>query len=53
VAVAPLWVVGLVGDFVWLAGAIPEERFDRVLLQTRLERLYGRWNGYALSALLR
>jgi membrane protease YdiL (CAAX protease family) len=48
----PLWVVGIVGLYVLLAGAVAEEYFYRVLLQTRLERLTGRWNGIALSAVL-
>jgi membrane protease YdiL (CAAX protease family) len=51
-SIVPLWVVGIVGVFVLLAGAIPEEYFYRALLQTHLERLYGRWNGIALSAVL-
>jgi membrane protease YdiL (CAAX protease family) len=50
--IVPVWVVGIVGLYVLLAGAIGEEYFYRVLLQTRLERLSGRWNGIALSAVL-
>jgi membrane protease YdiL (CAAX protease family) len=50
--IAPLWVIGAVAVYVLLAGAIAEEYFYRVLLQTRLERLFGRWNGIALSAVL-
>jgi membrane protease YdiL (CAAX protease family) len=37
--------------FVILAAAFPEEFLFRVLLQTRLEALLGRWNGIALAAL--
>jgi membrane protease YdiL (CAAX protease family) len=50
--VAPLWVVGIVALYVLLTGAVAEEYFYRVLLQTRLERLIGRWSGIALSPVL-
>lgn len=35
-----------------LNAGIPEELFYRVLLQTRLESVLGRWNGIALASLL-
>ena len=48
----PLWVVGIVALYVLLAGAIAEEGFYRVLLQSRLERLMGSWNGITLASVL-
>lgn len=41
-----MWLIALFG------AGFPEEYFYRVLLQTRLERLIGRWNGLALATLL-
>lgn len=41
-----MWLIALFG------AGFPEEYFYRVLLQTRLELLLGRWNGLALATLL-
>jgi uncharacterized protein len=51
-SIVPLGVVAIVPIFVLLAGAFSEEFFYRVLLQTRLESVYGRWNAIAGSAIL-
>ncbi len=40
------WVIAL------LNAGFPEEFFYRILLQTRLERLLGRWNALAVASLL-
>ncbi|HZR40146.1 MAG TPA: CPBP family intramembrane glutamic endopeptidase [Ktedonobacteraceae bacterium] len=45
------WPVLAVILVTFLAAAFPEEFFYRVLLQTRLEALVGRWNGIAISSL--
>jgi membrane protease YdiL (CAAX protease family) len=44
--VLAVWLVAFFG------AGFPEEFFYRVLLQTRLELLWGRWNGLAVAALL-
>jgi membrane protease YdiL (CAAX protease family) len=46
------WPVFAVIVLVFFAAAFTEEFFYRVLLQTRLEVLAGRWNGIAISSLL-
>jgi membrane protease YdiL (CAAX protease family) len=48
----PLWLLAALVVLSFCSAGFTEELFYRVLLQTRLERLCGRWNAIAVSALL-
>jgi membrane protease YdiL (CAAX protease family) len=48
----PLWLLATLALLSFCSAGFTEEMFYRVLLQTRLERLLGRWNAIAASALL-
>ena len=48
----PLWLLAALAVLSFCSAGFTEEMFYRVLLQTRLERVLGRWNAIAAGALL-
>ncbi len=48
----PLWLLAALALLSFCSAGFTEEMFYRVLLQTRLERVLGRWNAIAAGALL-
>ena len=52
VSLLPLWLLAALAVMTFCSAGFTEEMFYRVLLQTRLERVLGRWNGIAAAALL-
>lgn len=51
-ALLPLWLLAALVLLSFCSAGLGEEMFYRVLLQTRLERVLGRWNAIAAGALL-
>ena len=48
----PLWLLAALAVLSFCSAGFTEEMFYRILLQTRLERVLGRWNAIAAGALL-
>jgi uncharacterized protein len=52
VRAVPAWLIVALFAIAFFGAGFPEEFFYRILLQTRLEAVLGRWNGLAVTSVL-